>query len=693
MVGQLSLFEEKDTSSSVNVTYLNIVKDNKPTSMSIQQLFDPNVYEEIKAVSFVASPNFFFSTVRDFKKVTLIFGIEDSEVSNSFATGLAPLLDIEKRIEFFSSLPQNIQEHLRTENFSIRYSKQGNAIHSKIYLLRGSDENRVIIGSANFTQTAFNNKKQFEEIIVFDNSPLFEVYEKRFEEIYSQTVDYIPESIKKKKDTEKVWLADPEVFKEILLDEVVNDRIVVQLSEEEMEEIKLAPDKVEVERENAVKYKQIIEVMTKKNKKTNRYEMIPVGTLKQKSVAIKTVYSKTNKKSIDLDNRFTLEYHDGNDMLLTKKSNNPDENELIPFSKPIEDVEKMKESLNRINKFVDAYELFTARTDVKNQSRIFEIIVYSFMSFYIWKMRDHYAFEEGRDSVRRHFPPFLIIAGRSMSGKTTALEFVGMLLGNTTPYLPYEEVKQSKIIYDFFHSSNVNPILIDEIEPKFFTSTASDKGERLIKYISNEKKGHHPVLIGTTNATGFDVTAQTSMRIYYLQIDNTFKKEVMAESSKYLSEIMNNIDSSLFQDFSYRMGQLIHDGMEFYQTDDFLAVARRIFKDYYQECEMELPKWFPEAKFNDYDERGKFIWRQLYQSHKDAFDIREDNSILIKMEEMGNKTYKDRTNKINFLPADCIIEDSPVLVVNKKLFFNFIEFDDTKDQSFLTKIKKVFKKS
>lgn len=39
---------------------------------------------------------------------------------------------------------------------------------------------------------------------------------------------------------------------------------------------------------------------------------------------------------------------------------------------------------------------------------------------------------------------------------------------------------------------------------------------------------------------------------------------------------------------------------------------------------------------------GKFIWRQLFQSHKEAFDIREDNSILIKIEEMGNKNYKER---------------------------------------------------
>jgi len=86
------------------------------------------------------------------------------------------------------------------------------------------------------------------------------------------------------------------------------------------------------------------------------------------------------------------------------------------------------------------------------------------------------------------------------------------------------------------------------------------------------------------------------------------------------------------------------------------------------------------------------MWRQLFQSHKEAFDIREDNSILIKIEEMGNKNYKERTNMINFLPPDCIIEFSPVLVVNKKLFFDFIEFDGNERETFIKRFMNAFKK-
>ncbi|WP_442598199.1 phospholipase D family protein [Neobacillus sp. D3-1R] len=693
---QLSMFEDLPGGKDIiNETFLNIVKDDQIVQMSINELFDITLFDELKAVSFVASPNFFFSTTKNFKNIALILGIEDGSVADSFATGIAPLLDIPERVKFFNSLPIDVKENIVTNKFSIRYPKKGNPIHSKIYLLKGKDVSRVIIGSANFTETAFGNKKQYEELLVFDNSPLYEIYENRFNDIFTQTVDYIPEMLKKQPETEKVWIADPEMMKDILIDDLTRQKVIVQLSEEEMEEIKLTPDKLEVEKEEATQFKQIIEVITKKDKKSNSFTLLPVASLKQKSVAIKSILSKTSKKSEELDHRFQLVYNNGNNMLLTTNHGiniDDGESELIPFSKPITDIDILRENLTLINRFVDAYELFTARTDLKNQSRIFEIILYAFMSTYIWNMRDHYASEEGRESVRRHFPPFMIIAGRSMSGKTSALEFIGMLLGNTNPYFAYEQVKDSSVIWDYFHSSNVNPILIDEIDPKFFTSTAAKKGERLIKYISNEIKGQHPVMIGTTNATGFDVTAQTSMRIYYLQIDNTFQKEAMADSSKYLSEIMSKINSSLFQDFTYRIGKRLQDGHEFYKTDDFLAIAREVFVQYYKECEMEIPKWFPMKKFNDYDERGKFIWRELYRSHKQVFDIRDDNTILIKIEEFGDRTNKERANKINFLPPECIIEDSPVLVINKEIFFKFIEMSEKEEKSFVQKIKSLFSK-
>jgi len=238
------------------------------------------------------------------------------------------------------------------------------------------------------------------------------------------------------------------------------------------------------------------------------------------------------------------------------------------------------------------------------------------MSAHIWKVRNHYVLEEGRESVRRNIPLFLVLAGRTSSGKTSALEFINLLIGNTNPYLSYEQLSKKNMIVDLFYTSNVSPILVDEVDSKFFTSTAADKGERLIKDVTNNLDGKHRVFICRTNTTNFDATAQVISRIYYLQIDNTFDKHKHGESSKFLGDIMSAVSSMLYQDFTERLADRIKHDEAFYTAKDYLAIAREIFKEYHAECNLQLPEWFSEQRFDDYNERGKKIWRELFISNR-----------------------------------------------------------------------------
>src|SRR5690606_13618170 len=140
--------------------------------------------------------------------------------------------------------------------------------------------------------------------------------------------------------------------------------------------------------------------------------------------------------------------------------------------------------------------------------------------------------------------------------------------------------------------------------------------------VTNNLDSKHPVFICTTNTTNFDATAQVISRIYYLQIDNTFDKQKQAESSKFLGDIMSEVSSTLYQDFTERLADRIKHHETFYTAEDYLFIAREIFKEYHAECELELPKWFSTQKFDDYNERGKKIWRELFISNKEAFDVR-----------------------------------------------------------------------
>jgi hypothetical protein len=531
---QISLFEVEG-GTEPQISFLHVVKDLRPTRMEINEIFDKNLFDEMKAVTFVASPKFFFKTTKEFNKIQLILGIEDQKFSSDFINGLDLLL-IEKRVEFWNELDEQTKDQLRSKQYSVRYTQKGYAVHSKFYLLKGNNHTRLLVGSANFTETAFVKQKQFEELLIFDNNELFEIYERRFNDILEYTSDYIPERLKSYASNQPVYVSDADYLKQLLLDEVNNKRIKFALTEEEINEIKLLPEKVQVQNELALTAKNLVEVITKRDKKTGIYTLLPPAQIRAKSVAIKTILSRTSKKSQQLDTRSELYYSDKNQMIYTNLKNEQidslaKESELVLFSQRIESIEKLKQNLELIVAFIEAYRLYTTHEDIKCQSKIFEIILYSFMSTYIWKMRDHYHLEEGRRSVRRHFPPFLFIAGRPFSGKTTVLELIGLLIGNNPPYLAYESIKTSKVLLDYFNSSNINPLLVDEIDLKFFTSTAEDKGERLIKHISNDREGEHPCLIGTTNATGFDMNHQAAMRIYYLQIDNTFDNNRNTDSS------------------------------------------------------------------------------------------------------------------------------------------------------------------
>lgn len=525
---QLSFFEEEN--STQDYSYLFIVKDGKVINISVEDLFDTSRFQKLQAVAFVASPNFFFSTAKEFKSVDLILGIEDSNVVEAFQDGLEGLLNINKRIEIFQALPDDVKHEIAEDRFSIRYASPGHTVHSKFYLMKGEKETRLMLGSANMTERAFANKKQFEELIVFDNSPLFDLYEQRFRDIQNQTKDFIPSFLRKKVKNGQTRLVDSGVVKELLAEELYQSEKLITLSEEEFEQIQKKPKELEDQKQEAIKFKQSIEALTRKDRKMNRHVLQPKHTMEKKLESLKKVMLSSRKRKQPVTERLFLQYKDHSGLLYTSQyshSNDSEEIPLVIYAKLLESKEELQQCLSILNDFVQGYEKFTANTDRKNQARVFEMILYSFVSVFIWKMRDHYDLEEGRKSVRRYFPPFLIVSGRSMAGKTTALEFIGRLLGNHSPhsYLAYENIKNTSVIWDAFHENNVSPIMVDEIDTKFFTSTAAEKGERLIKYISNELQFHHPALIGTTNASGFDISSQASTRIYYLQ-SNAFQKEL-----------------------------------------------------------------------------------------------------------------------------------------------------------------------
>ena len=87
-----------------------------------------------------------------------------------------------------------------------------------------------MIGSANFTGQAFSQRKQYEELLVFDNSPLFNIYHQRFHDIYAETVAFIPEKFKQNFLVEPINIADPDQLFDVLMEEVKSGKIITELN-------------------------------------------------------------------------------------------------------------------------------------------------------------------------------------------------------------------------------------------------------------------------------------------------------------------------------------------------------------------------------------------------------------------------------------------------------------------------------
>ena len=214
----INLFADVDKPSADS---LFVVHNDCVEKMSVAEIFDAQRYTDFKAVSYVSSPKFFAEVIKNFHTVTFILGIDNSENLSKFSDGISNYFDSGKSVNFFNDLPDKVKDSLIEERLQIRYGKQGVMIHDKIYLANEKTaEYRVIIGSANLSNSAFNHDNlNFENVRVDDSKKLYDLYLARFKYLIEQTVDYIPERARREyKNTHTLLVVTPETNLDLLLD-------------------------------------------------------------------------------------------------------------------------------------------------------------------------------------------------------------------------------------------------------------------------------------------------------------------------------------------------------------------------------------------------------------------------------------------------------------------------------------------
>jgi hypothetical protein len=649
------------------VSYLHILHNDKPFKSEPLSLFDTENFTELKIVTYVSSPDFFFDKVKKFKKVIAILGEEES--AREFYQ-LDPVF--EERIIHSAESDPEVLEAIANGRIELRYMKAGERIHSKIYILSDTQgKSRVMVGSANFTNAAFRNRGQFEELIVYDSfhNPSFcDSYIKRFNEIYKNSVDFLSEKTRKKLQSlilkaENIMIFTPDDRADNIV-EKVNRQIqsggdASTLVVEVMEEKEKAEKRImEIE-----KIEKIIENVTKKTKDGYSFEQ------KQKLLTLK----EKLKEIVSFSHRKTQEFIDKRNFLYLNPANwefyIKENEQAVSYDANLTE-EKLKENLKKLVNFVNSYWEFAVYKDREVLKRVFEAILFAFTSPFIHRIRKSVKKNKG-DEKLAEIPIVLILGGLANTGKTKLLLFINKLLGNNFEVFNYKDIytKTQRIIYDLFYTNNIFPILVDEIYDNFFRG----EGERLIKTLTNTLTEPHPCLIGTSNV-GFSAESQVIRRIYYLHFGSPFSedKKIKERAERYFEEKVGIIDDSLFRYFLSEFAKRMNEE-EFFKIEDPLSLSRKIFIDMFSLSGIELPDFISQSPCGDYYKIGSQEWQAFYLTRKKDFKEMKDGGeryLVIDLKSIYEP--RDAEQLKNKLPPSVVKSSGTPLILHKYRFLQFI---------------------
>lgn len=87
---------------------LSVIKNGKPAIMTIDDIFDSEKYDELKCVTYVASPKLFCDLANGFRTAELIIGIKDGSVQENILDNCKPFLSNEP-IDFWLSASDDLK--------------------------------------------------------------------------------------------------------------------------------------------------------------------------------------------------------------------------------------------------------------------------------------------------------------------------------------------------------------------------------------------------------------------------------------------------------------------------------------------------------------------------------------------------------------------------------------------------------
>lgn len=730
---------------TLHIVHNGIVKEE----MAIEEIFDSEMYDHITGVTFSVSPNFMNKYLQGFEEVNIVVGIPEqrvhtavNEAAKNLQAQVRRILDNEAT-ELYQGLSTQIKKKLAEESVNLSVPL-AYVIHSKFYLLKNTrtGDNRLIMGSANLSNQAFNpNTNQFENIHIFDNTEMTDIYEEYYtERLLPILSDYMPKELLEinKKRIKELKSSDGELLDEVILLNntdlnKIKEKGVLQTLEEADEKIALGilPANLIEEMRNISDNRQEEERERRRQQETEitSFEIVKEAVSKRAKTpklkgkqAMRNMVKKIVKVKVQVEDNKGLPERSlvVNAPEQRNMSKQPEitgifvpseanKDRLIPYGRRASD-EEITASLKSIHKLLKTFEEFTIRYDDTYGARVMETIFYSFTATQLFEVKRRARSEEERNDI----PQFLFLGGTAGSGKSSLMKAISRMIDGHTvldynSIIPTGQRRKSETITalaSWMSEANVAPLLIDEIPDEFYT--VKNYGNELIVNLSNRMAANpnaFPVLIGTTNADGYTLEERARRRSYYLKLDKVFNEAYRKESQPAYNAVYDSLDNKLYLDFIIRLAErLDDDAVDWAQFEgsgkiDFLYHTREIFKEYYDIAEMPLPRYFPMTRYDDSKETNQEKWRKLYLGTSREEFIYDDftGNILFKTAVLdenismfgGGKpsdVYKNALSPMVLIGS----KDSVDIELETHLFFEWIEVDNPYEREYRRKIKNYY---
>lgn len=718
---QLSIFGSKHPSFSVNKpsqhSSLFVLHNGHHEEMKPEQIFDPNKYNELRAVTFSATGSFITKYLSNFKRIYIIEGLpEDKQLSktyenlNQVAKNMINIVAdgtvSNNLIKFLDHLNNPIRKKMVEHNFDLRVPI-GRVIHEKFYLLSNSnnDNTRVIVGSANLSYQAMSNKSsQNEGLWIVDNNQ--NAYNKmlhHFHSLYASTITYLSSVIRKITHKQVKNINPKHPKQEEVLNKTQQKQIKKAATTSAVKQVSHNISKGKLTKDNIAGIKHIMAVEPQLKK-----QVIENGTRVLASVDLVSNTASKSKRKLKFKNlktigngihshlkKYKIHLHKTGKTHRAKNLPFPmvvDKPELrqkdtdsglriirngisAPLVHPV-DKKDVKKDLLVIDTLMKSYSKYAYHANVEYESRAMEAILYGMTAMFLGDIRNQVP-----KGLIRDIPLFFFIGGARKTGKTSLLQFITKSLGiypvgndGLPLVMRYADIpitgRGSKkgivdTIGDEMMSGYVTPIPVNEIDSNFnYKHIGTNKIVRVMGEFQEHPNKQFSALIGVTNNDSYNLgTPAKDGRSYYLNFGKHISETV--NGSKLMEKLIKSMSNSLFMDFASRFSNLIISG-DISKTCnhaitnnkhlDFLYWSRQIMKHIYQSVGMQLPDYFPKTLYDDNGKIGKKKWRVFYINHYQQFrKVGKDKmSVNISAFSSKNRYHNNVENYINLLPAPSI---------------------------------------